>query len=352
MKIVRPDFWNDFKCIADKCPATCCSGWQIMIDDDSLEKYDEHNGPLYNDLQEKVDWEEGCFCQRDNRDCAFLNETGLCDMITIGGEEMLCDTCRLYPRHVEEYEDVREWSMSLSCPVAAEMLVNRDSAVTFSSEENDEADPLEDEFEDFDFIFFDALMMSRDTIFSILDNREMSISERACAIMEVARLTQERFDDGDLFLLEEQLAKHDFKAAKQFSLKDFAIKNVALLNELELLSEDWEKYIKTAQSVVPSEEIGFIEGVTDKEHELIIENILRMLLYTFYPGAVYNGMVYGYTGMCIFGAAIVNLIAGKLAAKASHFTKEDYARILYMYSRETEHSDDNIGAMLEWLDLK
>lgn len=32
-----PDYYKKFRCIADKCPDTCCSDWQIVIDDESLE---------------------------------------------------------------------------------------------------------------------------------------------------------------------------------------------------------------------------------------------------------------------------------------------------------------------------
>ena len=36
-----PDYYKKFRCIADKCPDTCCSDWQIVIDDESLEKISE-----------------------------------------------------------------------------------------------------------------------------------------------------------------------------------------------------------------------------------------------------------------------------------------------------------------------
>ena len=36
-----PDYYKKFSCIADKCPDTCCGKWQIVIDDDSLEKYED-----------------------------------------------------------------------------------------------------------------------------------------------------------------------------------------------------------------------------------------------------------------------------------------------------------------------
>ena len=39
MLIVKPDYYNEFKCIAENCPDTCCAGWQIVIDEDSLQSY-------------------------------------------------------------------------------------------------------------------------------------------------------------------------------------------------------------------------------------------------------------------------------------------------------------------------
>ena len=39
-----PDYYKKFSCIADKCPDTCCGKWQIVIDDDSLERYQEYDG--------------------------------------------------------------------------------------------------------------------------------------------------------------------------------------------------------------------------------------------------------------------------------------------------------------------
>ena len=42
---------------------------------------------------------------------------------------MLCDTCRNYPRHIEEFESLREISLSLSCPEAARILLSQKEKV-------------------------------------------------------------------------------------------------------------------------------------------------------------------------------------------------------------------------------
>ena len=39
MKLYAPSYYKDFKCIADKCAHNCCIGWEIDIDEISLEKY-------------------------------------------------------------------------------------------------------------------------------------------------------------------------------------------------------------------------------------------------------------------------------------------------------------------------
>ena len=64
---------------------------------------------------------------------AFLNEEDLCDIQKELGESYLCDTCKMYPRHVEEYEGLREYSLSLSCPKAAEMILENKNKVKINN---------------------------------------------------------------------------------------------------------------------------------------------------------------------------------------------------------------------------
>ena len=39
MKNYQPDYYNNFKCIADKCSITCCQEWKIAIDDATNRKW-------------------------------------------------------------------------------------------------------------------------------------------------------------------------------------------------------------------------------------------------------------------------------------------------------------------------
>ena len=143
MRYLKPHFYDQFVCTAGDCPDTCCAGWQIVIDEDSLERYGNEKSEFGKRLRNSIDWEEECFYQ-NNRRCAFLNDENLCDLYKELGPDSLCDTCRLYPRHTEEYEGLRELSLSLSCPEAARIILSCKEPVRYLEEETDEeGNPVE-----------------------------------------------------------------------------------------------------------------------------------------------------------------------------------------------------------------
>lgn len=67
MRYIKPDYYDNFKCVAGACPDTCCAGWQIMIDEEALERYGEVEGEFGRRLVNSIDWQEGSFYQSDRR---------------------------------------------------------------------------------------------------------------------------------------------------------------------------------------------------------------------------------------------------------------------------------------------
>ena len=106
MKTKVPYYYKDFKCIASECPDTCCAGWEIIIDEDTHEKYKNATGKFGEILRSKItlyeDGEPGFILDGD--DCPFLNKNKLCDIYSELGEESLCNTCKQFPRFIEEYK--------------------------------------------------------------------------------------------------------------------------------------------------------------------------------------------------------------------------------------------------------
>ena len=203
MRYTVPHYYCKFKCTAADCPDTCCAGWKIVIDKKTLKKYKNMEGPFGNRIRNSIDWEEGTFLQYDMR-CAFLNEENLCDIYTEAGEKMFCKTCRLYPRHIEEFQGEREISLSLSCIEAGKLILGCKEPVKFVSLEKD---VLEREDETFDFLLYGKLSDTREAVFRILQNREMSINLRVSMVLALVHDMEIKVGKQQLFQVDDVLER-------------------------------------------------------------------------------------------------------------------------------------------------
>ena len=46
MKFIKPNFYDAFHCTAAACSDTCCAGWEIDVDPDTVEYYENLEGEL------------------------------------------------------------------------------------------------------------------------------------------------------------------------------------------------------------------------------------------------------------------------------------------------------------------
>ncbi|MBR1796856.1 MAG: flagellin lysine-N-methylase [Clostridiales bacterium] len=116
--IYAPDYCKDFSCIAGACRHTCCKGWEIDVDDDSLGRFKSHP-----DIMAHIDG-NSVVLDSDER-CPFLNNDGLCDMILKHGEAFICDICREHPRFYNEFEDHTEMGLGLVCEEACRLILDK-----------------------------------------------------------------------------------------------------------------------------------------------------------------------------------------------------------------------------------
>lgn len=72
--VVYPDYYGKFKCIADRCTDSCCIGWEIDIDRESAERYNQCGGALGRRLSENIALSEDGTCSfilGENERCRF-----------------------------------------------------------------------------------------------------------------------------------------------------------------------------------------------------------------------------------------------------------------------------------------
>lgn len=99
MNIWVPEYYTHFHCIASACRHTCCAGWEIDVDEETLQVYQQMPGALGDKLRRSISMEETPHFVLDQRErCPFLCENGLCEVIIEKGEDALCQICRDHPR--------------------------------------------------------------------------------------------------------------------------------------------------------------------------------------------------------------------------------------------------------------
>ena len=83
---VRPDFYDDFACIASRCRHSCCVGWEIDIDSDALARWETIGGALGEKMRRSIAREPAPhFVLTKGERCPLLRADGLCELILIGG---------------------------------------------------------------------------------------------------------------------------------------------------------------------------------------------------------------------------------------------------------------------------
>ena len=125
---IDAEIYSEFKCKADKCKHSCCKGWEIDIDEDSLLYYKSLDTKLGNEIRQNIhEGEDTFFKLTDDKKCPFLKDDGLCKIIEELGEDALCDICRLHPRFFVEINDYSLAGVGLSCEKASELLFEKKS---------------------------------------------------------------------------------------------------------------------------------------------------------------------------------------------------------------------------------
>ncbi|MEG2936626.1 MAG: flagellin lysine-N-methylase, partial [Clostridium sp.] len=205
MKIRVPKYFNEFKCIADKCEDTCCAGWEVVIDEDAYEAYQQVKGAFGDRLRSEIvnDGEDNIFALKNNN-CPFLNGSKLCDIYSELGEDYLCYTCQQFPRYTEEFGNLREVGISLSCPEAARIILGSSENVEFEVTENDEFILSDNEI---DGRLYMELMQCRQIVFKLLQNRDIELKARVVLALAFIEEVQEKIDNdelGDIRLIKER----------------------------------------------------------------------------------------------------------------------------------------------------
>lgn len=311
MRIIVPNYYKKFKCIADKCQHSCCIGWEIDIDEDTYNKYKSVQEEFGKRLNENIDVinDVSCFKLGADERCPFLNENNLCDIILNLGEDALCQICTDHPRFRNFYEGATEIGLGLCCEAAAEIIISQNEKVIFESidDEGIENSLTEEENEFFEF---------RSRLFEILQNRNEPIGHR---INEFLRLCN----------------------TENFEINKNEIAN--LLLGLERLDGKWTNILNDLKAFAE-----FNNASLPSYFNTVAEQLLVYFTYRHLSGVLEDGRLSQRAGFIVFSYKTIELLCKYHLSKFGDISLNDIAEYARLYSSEIEYSEENIEAILDF----
>lgn len=347
MKIVVPDYYKDFKCIAGACEDTCCAGWEVDVDEESFRRYKSVEGDLGNRLADVMipkEEGEGCtFRLTPDKRCPFLNEKNLCDIYTELGESALCETCTYFPRFVHDYGSVREIGPAPSCFTAALLMVNRSGKTLLESHEDPSVPVCPNDIDPQNYFL---LRDFREEALKILwkegtgQSCLSDLPERIAGILKKAeKLQMSRLEGG-------QVACQSGDSPRS-AQPDLPALWLSPFDGMEVINNDWNVMLNEHESLCKAAvDVGmrrFYESFTKKVTfaEEAFRQLVFYYLYRYVLEAVHDGRL-----LCAVKTAAVAYVSVKRLCVARFcvrggLSRDEMADIFHLYSRQIEHSDVN-----------
>lgn len=312
MKIIKPSYYDTFRCIAGDCPDSCCHQWQVQVDEASAAYYRSLEGSLGDALRASmVTMEDGTEMRNIDERCPMWRSDGLCRIQAELGEQALCDVCRDFPRLKQDYGDFVELGLEMSCPEAARIMLTCESWQTVSEIIPGGEEP------DYDPEIMDILRRSRGYALSLMGMRGYSVAERLIILLMYGYHVQSMIDGAEETPFDPEAAleeAEDFAGAGDFDVVlDF-------YQSLEVLTAKWmELLANPGESGEWSEELCKLAAYG---------------IYRYWYQAVSDWDLAVRVKLVLLHCITARYLGGGL-------------EIIQLYSKEIENDIDNVEAILD-----
>ena len=438
MKVRVPNYFNEFKCIASECEDTCCAGWEIVIDDETHKRYEKVEGEFGEILRSKIVKSDGeNIFLLNNGNCSFLNEKKMCEIYINLGEDHLCYTCQQFPRYTEEFLDLKEVGLSLSCPEAARIILRKAENTTFNLSEEDKCESktqkeVEDDLslsceninpsnctlgecsnskdnenresfnlseseniecfdlknsEDSEFSnsevdsftededYFDEgideevlseFLECRNIVFNIIERNDLDLGTKAALALEFVKEVQNKIDLGDMDEIPELMEEYRDENFINTLIKELegfkgteSIKHKNLCEYLKVYKKI--KHINSNDPLGLEKALKYFEGNEEfylrkhkefneyyKENLYKFKNILVYFIFRYFMKAIFDYDVSAKIKLAIISTLMIKELAVvRFIENNNEFTEEDMVEVSRIYSKDIEHSDENIENLQE-----
>ena len=326
MFTVKPDFYDRFKCIADKCTDSCCIGWEIDVDDAALEKYNEINTEFGNEIRSQIMKSEdgsNCFRLCGNERCPFLNEKNLCKIIINCGEDYLCDICREHPRFYEWFVGVTECGLGLSCEEVCRILLENEEPFSLVEESDGEEIVLETQEDVAESDMYVFLSAFREKLFEILFDKESAFEDKLVKV----------------------LSKTEAFCQEKIKIRNYK-NSLELYKKTEPIDDSWTIFINALsenyESILKSEK----EFQVKTNGDMLYSKILAYIIYRHFIKAAFDSSIKERICFAVEGVRFIRLCDMKTYYEKGELTLKDRIENLKNWSKQIEYSDENTELLI------
>lgn len=319
MQLRVPDYYEAFHCLAGDCPHTCCTGWEVVIDEETAERYQGVSGALGEKLRRNLLQDadgDFCFAPEGGR-CPFLEESGLCEIHRTLGEEATSITCQQHPRFTEDYGAFQEVTLSASCPAANALLLGSGTPLQFLTREvpgeAEEGDP-----------WLPFLLPLRERMLALLWAADRSLHRRLLDVLLLGQAAQDLLDQDQAEDLPDLAAAWISPALEYSQGPGLFPEALRFLGTLESLESDWGALLQAAETAIPA-----------AQSQGRLERIGAYFLFRYLLKCVNDGDLLGRVELCVLSVLAVERIGAVCGL----------AEALRRFSGEIEHSQENLEAL-------
>ena len=322
MLVRVPDYFDRFACWAGDCPHSCCIGWEVEIDGETARRYQSAPGALGEKLRRALQWDGESFCfPLSGGRCPFLNAENLCEIHCAWGAEATSLTCREHPRFIEDYGVFQELTLSAACPAANALLLGSPEPLTFLERHNvqppEEGDP-----------WLSWLLPLRDALLDLLRNRTLPLPQRLRLFLSACFESQLLLDEEDtdaLHAFSLPTCPQEWPATPDSPL---LAQTAHQLLALDILEPEWRRLLQQADF----RPAPYRPAAPEQSERIAVYLAFRYLLKT-----VNDGDLLSRAELCVLTLPLLERIAALCGLPEA----------LRLFSREMEHCEENLDALLE-----
>lgn len=359
MSVIQLEYVKNFICDGNKCNSKCCKKWNITIDENTYRKYKRIQNLSVRDKvlssMKKINDSNGyMIILNENGECPLICKDKLCFIQRNLGPAALSMTCQTYPRKLLMLGECQLRSLSMTCPIAADMALFSDNGLAMVVQQ------LGNEHNNGWKILLQNEQKKKGISAALA---ETTIIASISILQNLIFSREERFILLSLFLDKADDLKTDENAAEQilnlaitYQSEGFIAEARTILDSFQFLADDNKKFMHELLSMMAANnQIGALnnllkqaedydedynkwQSALENEYGRAMDNYwLHEFFYLGYPFHLEGNFMHNYFVFLLSYKVWEIVLYGYLHVLDRMMTKEEFINLVGTYSKIMDH---------------